>query len=149
MRKFKMFLGAALSVHPHLFEHVNGYPNSFEGWGGEDDALVKRLELVCEKNERAVTYTVPPQGRLIDLEIAQPVTLTDKLSARVKELQKFERLETDKTTWHTNGIAQVMERISEASIKGHVDKTLLGNVIRVPVTIIYPNTDMLQICNTV
>ena len=72
-RKYKRFLGAALSIHPTLFEAANGYPNSFWGWGGEDDALVDRLGRLSA----AVTYTVPPVGRLIDREMAEPVTLGD------------------------------------------------------------------------
>ena len=102
-RKQQRFLGAALSIHPRLFEAINGYPNSFWGWGGEDDAVVARLSALGE----TVTYTVPPDGRLIDLEMAQPVTFTDKLAARVKEQQKRERLRADRTGWKTDGLAQV------------------------------------------
>ena len=103
-RKYKRFLGAALSIHPTLFEAANGYPNSFWGWGGEDDALVDRLGRLSA----AVTYTVPPVGRLIDLEMPEPVTLGDKLATRVKELQKRERLREDVRQWQTDGVAQVV-----------------------------------------
>ena len=65
-----------------------GLSNRYWGWGGEDDALVARLRHLYPP----VTYTVPDAGRLIDLEMAQPVTLEDKLDARVKEQQKRERL---------------------------------------------------------
>jgi hypothetical protein len=43
-----------------------------------------------------VTYTVPEHGRLIDLEIAQPVTFKDKRQERVKEMQKTEKIRDEK-----------------------------------------------------
>lgn len=89
--KFRRFVGASVSFAPALFEAVNGYPNSFWGWGGEDDALLKRLDQQTTFKE--VTYTVPPRGRLMDIEMAQPVTFTDKLAARVKENFKREKLQ--------------------------------------------------------
>jgi hypothetical protein len=104
-RKFQRFLGAALSIRPALFEAANGYPNTFWGWGGEDDALVARLGHL----DPPVTYTVPDAGRLIDLEMAQPVTLEDKLGARVKEQQKRERLRADVREWRGDGVAGVAQ----------------------------------------
>ena len=99
-RKFQRFLGAALSIRPTLFEAANGYPNTFWGWGGEDDALVARLGRL----DPLITYTVPSEGRLIDLEMAQPMTLKDKLGARVKEQQKRERLSMDARDWRSDGL---------------------------------------------
>jgi len=37
------YLGGALTLDTDLFVHVNGYPNLFRGWGGEDDELRERL----------------------------------------------------------------------------------------------------------
>lgn len=93
--KFTRFLGAAVSFSVPLFEAINGYPNTFWGWGGEDDALLVRLRRLAK--EQSVTYTVPPEGRLIDLEMAQPVTTADKLGERVKEMQKREKVRVEKT----------------------------------------------------
>ena len=103
--KFKRFLGACISISPSLFVATNGYPNNFWGWGGEDDELASRLEWV----DKRVVYTVPPKGRLIDLEMAQPVTTPDKLASRVKELQKREKRAVSRSTWRENGVAQVGE----------------------------------------
>jgi len=37
------FLGGILSISIKEFQQVNGYPNQFWGWGGEDDVLRNRL----------------------------------------------------------------------------------------------------------
>ena len=92
--KFARFLGASVSFSTTLFEAINGYPNTFWGWGGEDDALLVRLRRL--HSHTPVTYTVPEHGRLIDLEIAQPVTFKDKRQERVKEMQKTEKIRDEK-----------------------------------------------------
>ena len=83
-----------MSFSTTLFEAINGYPNTFWGWGGEDDALLVRLRRL--HSHTPVTYTVPEHGRLIDLEIAQPVTFKDKRQERVKEMQKTEKIRDEK-----------------------------------------------------
>jgi hypothetical protein len=108
--KFNRFAGASVSFSNTLFETINGYPNSFWGWGGEDDELLLRFKWVEQKKLcPKVTFTVPPQGRLIDLEIAQPVTVQGKLEYRVKELQKSEKLSNSKHVWETDGLKQLSQ----------------------------------------
>lgn len=106
-KKFRRFAGACVSFSPALFEAINGYPNTFWGWGGEDDELLQRMRWVTASTAVAVRYTVPPVGRLIDLEIAVPVTFSTKLAYRVKEMQKREQLRRSGREWRTNGVAQV------------------------------------------
>ena len=134
-RKFTRFLGAAMSIHPALFERVNGYPNSFAGWGGEDDAVVQRLELACGNKPDSLVYTVPTHGRLIDLEMAQPVTFEGKLGARVKEMQKRELLKAMPQTWKQDGVAQV-EQCVAGGVDGTQDKEMCGTVVRVKISIL-------------
>ena len=47
-------------VHGFSVPHFPGYPNGFFGWGGEDDALLKRV------SRRNVTYA--RKGEYVDLE---------------------------------------------------------------------------------
>lgn len=44
------------------FEQLNGYPNDYWGWGGEDDELFRRMQ---HSRIRAVK---PSQGTMVDLE---------------------------------------------------------------------------------
>ena len=37
------FVGGILAMTPKQLKEVNGYPNDFWGWGGEDDALYNRI----------------------------------------------------------------------------------------------------------
>jgi hypothetical protein len=40
---FSTFLGGVISFSEEAFEAINGFPNCFFGWGGEDDAMYNRL----------------------------------------------------------------------------------------------------------
>lgn len=41
---YPKFLGGVLSISIKDIERINGFPNNFWGWGGEDDAIRNRLE---------------------------------------------------------------------------------------------------------
>jgi hypothetical protein len=40
---FSTFLGGIISFSKETYEAINGFPNCFFGWGGEDDAMYNRL----------------------------------------------------------------------------------------------------------
>ncbi|HIB85016.1 MAG TPA: hypothetical protein EYO59_10610 [Chromatiaceae bacterium] len=129
--KFDRFVGASISFSTTLFETINGYPNSFWGWGGEDDNIKLRLKWVealklCPK----VQFTVPPQGRVIDLEIAQPVTIQDKLAFRVKEFHKNEKLAVSETQWQNDGLHQIRD-VCVITKNGQFQKFLNTEVLKV------------------
>ena len=129
--KFDRFVGASISFSTTLFETINGYPNSFWGWGGEDDELRHRFRWAEELELCArVQFTVPPGGRLIDLELAQPVTIKDKLAFRVKELHKNEKLAVSQTHWQTDGLHQI-RAVCESTHSGLFQK--------------FPNTEVLKV----
>lgn len=44
--KYERFFGGIVSMSSEDYKRINGFPNSFWGWGGEDDALLAR----CKKH---------------------------------------------------------------------------------------------------
>lgn len=40
------YFGGIVAFSKHQFESINGFPNNFWGWGGEDDELIKRVKKV-------------------------------------------------------------------------------------------------------
>jgi hypothetical protein len=96
----KIFLGGVLGFNRHDFEEINGYPDNFWGWGGEDDALLYRLVA-----SDVGTVQVPKVGSVIDLE--EKKTIEEKLKNTVKENQKWEKLYIDMTNWSKNGLSNL------------------------------------------
>lgn len=61
-------------MDPEVFQRANGYPNNYYGWGGEDTALVIRLNIA------KATFFIPKRGFVIDNEMTDDVT--DAMSSR-------------------------------------------------------------------
>ena len=94
----KVFLGGVLGFSRESFEQINGYPNNFWGWGGEDDALIYRLVA-----SNVSTVHMPKSGKVVDLE--EKMTVQEKLKKTVIDDKKWEKLFIDTTNWRTNGMS--------------------------------------------
>jgi hypothetical protein len=44
--KFPDFFGGCVGITKNLYEKINGFPNNFFGWGGEDDAFYNRVAIL-------------------------------------------------------------------------------------------------------
>ena len=91
------------------FNVINGFPNDFWGWGGEDDALLYR----CKVND--ITPYKVDKGYISDIENDTGYKLGEKLDIlrRNKEwkcLDKWEQLYRDRSSWKKNGLRQVYDR---------------------------------------
>jgi hypothetical protein len=88
------FLGGVEGFTGEDYETVNGFPNTFLGWGGEDDALYNRL--VSEK----ISIYRPRQGRYI---------LADHEQATKSEQNqlRYENVLEDLKRYKENGIMQL------------------------------------------
>jgi hypothetical protein len=64
------YFGGIVSFSASDMRRINGYPNNFWGWGGEDDEMQKRCERL------GIKWEYPPKGTIIDLE---SMTLQEKL----------------------------------------------------------------------
>lgn len=98
----KKFIGGVLSINKYDFYLVNGFPNDFWGWGGEDDALSQRL------TSNKIIIKQPSEGAVYDLE---ELTIEQKLeklkTTGQKNMTKREQLDLDKSNWFDNGVKQI------------------------------------------
>ncbi|KAG5182351.1 galactosyl transferase [Tribonema minus] len=94
------YFGGIVAISIKDYEAINGYPNTFWGWGGEDDEMMLRIK------DAGVTLAPPPDvGTITDLEA---MTLHEKLGvlrahADWKCMVKREALAEHTATWRTNG----------------------------------------------
>lgn len=121
----KPFLGALISMSSKIFININGYPNNFWGWGGEDDALINRLVV---NNILSVYY--PSNGSIIDIEKdvnMKTIQVDVKVGSEKKDSVRFEKLYEDLKSWDTNGINNInynilnRDEINEYTSQIHVD----------------------------
>jgi hypothetical protein len=98
----KSYFGGVVSWSPRGFTSINGFPNTYWGWGGEDDEMLRR----CKRVMRDFRPDVPDSGRLYDLE---KMTLDEKLdrlraTPRSKNSIKWELRDAHARTWMNDGL---------------------------------------------
>jgi hypothetical protein len=101
------YFGGVVSFSSSDFKRINGYPNTFWGWGGEDDELQKRCNAIGLK------WNWPRQGTLVDLE---EMSLQEKLTflkqhKEWKCMVKWEALDEHEKTWKSNGLADLNYKV--------------------------------------
>lgn len=125
------YFGGVVSFSSTDYKRINGYPNTFWGWGGEDDEMQRRLEKL------GIQFDSPDKGTLTDLE---QMSLTEKLDflrehKEWKCMVKWEAADEHETTWKTNGLSDLKYSIlkqqnlddGKKSTKATVDVKLNGN----------------------
>jgi hypothetical protein len=137
----ELFLGTLISFSSKAFKKINGYPNNFWGWGGEDVALSIRLNA---NNINTVLY--PEKGSIIDFEEKDNKTINviyNKLKNIEKEELKYEKLHNDISTWKKNGLNSLYydilntENINENTVQIKVN--LLKSEDEKKFKYLYPN----------
>ena len=110
---------------------INGYPNTFWGWGGEDDEMQARCE------ECSIAWSSPPPGigTITDLE---GMTLPEKLDflrgkKEWKCMVKWEVLKEHGQTWRTNGLKSLAYEVKSETF--HLDIGPGRKVTRVEVDV--------------
>ena len=92
------YFGGIVAFNKEMFERINGYPNDFWGWGGEDDELYKRTRKFYDIQK-------VKKGSIKDLENLNLQEKLDYLRENdLKFMQKNEALEKHDATWKNNGL---------------------------------------------
>jgi hypothetical protein len=106
------YFGGVVSFSSSDYKRINGYPNTFWGWGGEDDEMQKRLERL------GIHFDAPTKGTLVDLE---QMSLTEKLdflrdNKAWKCMVKWEAADEHEATWKTNGLADLQYKLLSSKV---------------------------------
>ncbi len=116
---FKLTTGSAIYMTtPQVFLLVNGFPNNFWGWGGEDNALNARYK----KNHIKLQYNTI--GDFVSTDI-QRKSNKDKMDyVKKKKIRNncvWELSAQSKRSWKTNGVNQ-LQNSSYKIIEEKIDK---------------------------
>lgn len=85
--------GGIISMTGDQFERINGYPNSFWGWGGEDDAMYNRVAKTFGKTYR------PVDGFAHEMRHSK----TDEIPGMVNA-EKRDNILRDLAAWQRDGV---------------------------------------------
>ena len=86
----KPFMGACCSFTIPLFENINGYSNSFWGWGAEDDNLALKI------HQAGIKIGYPKNGSVLDLEEFNEKIISVKEKVQIIQKNKKENLAYEK-----------------------------------------------------
>ena len=96
------YLGGVLRMPVETCRMLNGFPNTYWGWGGEDDDMNQRIEAL------GLPVSCPVSGTYQDLERCSLPQKLDLLRRhRLKCMTKWELLEAQPRTWRRDGLCSV------------------------------------------
>jgi hypothetical protein len=99
--EYEKYFGGIVAFTSEMFQKINGYPNDFWGWGGEDDELYKRVI-------KYYSIKKTDEGSITDLE---NLNIEQKLQILKENDLKFDKkkeaLERHNATWKTNGLNNI------------------------------------------
>ena len=98
------FLGRVLRISKTKYKQLNGFPNTFYGWGGEDDAFARRIG-------RNVVFR--PKESLVGIEMETKNDIFPKKRTDQMEANKVEQLILDNLQWKIDGINSLQYAIEE------------------------------------
>ena len=115
------YFGGIVAFNGDSFVKINGYPNNFWGWGGEDDELYNRVKRLYQIEKAS-------KGSIIDME---KMGIEEKLQYLrdndLKFMKKQEALAQHESTWKINGLNSInFEQISEESCGKNCSKIIVN-----------------------
>ena len=103
------FIGQAFSISMIDAKKINGFPNHFWGWGGEDDAMLKRIK----KHKLEIYKPIETSGYKV-------LEHTDtRLIPNAKNMTKWEDLASDKGK---SGLSNIQWKILDTSEDSNILK---------------------------
>lgn len=99
---FDKFLGGVVSINKQSFEKINGFPNNFWGWGGEDDAFRNRLIL-----NNMVIFR-PQNGTIKEMTHKRT---SDFAELTLEPIEKKRLILDDLTNWTSNGLSNLKYKV--------------------------------------
>ena len=113
-RKNYNYIGGVTLIGNRLFKDINGFPNDYQGWGGEDDEIWRRLKSI----EKEMLLDRVTQDGYVDLEdLKTAKAKLDKLTEETKNMEKFELAAQHESTWKKNGISLTLDGITNNTKK--------------------------------
>ena len=111
------FTGTCIGLNKKSFKKINGYPNNFWGWGGEDHCLHMR----CNINK--IKFFSPSKGSVIDIEekkdgkkLSQEEKNIILKQNKLKEMRKREKIILDRKIWKNNGLNNLIYSVKSSKI---------------------------------
>jgi len=103
--KGEEYLGGIISISGKNFTELNGYPNNYWGWGGEDDELRRRVNDINLQIEN-------PKEENCEITDLEGMNLQEKLQVLRenedwKNMRKRELKEEHSSTWQDNGVNSI------------------------------------------
>jgi hypothetical protein len=103
--KGQEYLGGIISISGKNFTDLNGYPNNYWGWGGEDDELRRRVNEINLKIEN-------PKEEDCEITDLEKMGLDEKLqllreNQDWKNMKKRELKDEHISTWRDNGVNSI------------------------------------------
>ena len=98
---YHKYIGGINIYSSALYKKLNGFPNTFWGWGGEDDALYERIA----NNKMSIIR--PNKGKIIEL----PHKSFHK-QIEYTNTKKWENRVNDVKNWKKNGLINLKYKIS-------------------------------------
>jgi beta-1,4-galactosyltransferase 2 len=111
---YPSYFGGVTLFPADAFRRVGGFPNDFWGWGGEDDALLRRCERAgVAVYRRAGVYRSLPHSRVVDPKLYR------------ENVAKLDRLNNAPHAEERAGLADLRYRVVDSRTGGDLDHVVI------------------------
>jgi hypothetical protein len=137
------YTGGVVSMSPQHWHAVNGFPNNFFGWGGEDDDLMQRLNQnnlgkgVTTHLGKALMRPAKGHGRFASLNAGHTLRIAREQSVLQKDVERIQKgTEKERHRWKHDGLnslkysvisEDIWDSPSEPSIEYHRARVRRGD----------------------